>query len=212
MSKPRVLIVGAGPAGSSCALVLARTERFEVVVLDKSTYPRVKVCGSGLSPACLGHLRRLGVIDLFAGRAAHMRSLLARGPDGHEVLLNGAKGAWVVPRSDLDDGLIRAAERAGARFEQGTKVIELLRGDDGEVRGVKTERAEIEADIVVCANGSPSRFSADRTEAYGIRTIMGWWRGSSLPADQGLMIWDRRLDGYYAWAFPEPDGIANFGI
>jgi flavin-dependent dehydrogenase len=41
---------------------------------------------------------------------------------------------------------------------------------------------------------------------------MGWWRGATLPAGTGIMSWDRRLHGYYAWAFPEPDGIVNVGI
>lgn len=212
MGKPRVVVVGAGPAGGSFALALSQRGAFEVVVLDKSSYPRTKVCGSGLSPMCLGHLRRLGILDLFSDRAVSMSKMLARGPGGQEVFLSGAKGAWVVPRVELDNGIVRAAERAGARFQQETKVVDLLRGANGEVRGVKTGDAEIEADLVVCANGSPSRFSQDTSSPYSIRTIMGWWKGSTLPEGQGIMSWDRRLDGYYAWAFPEPDGIANFGI
>jgi len=170
------------------------------------------VCGSGLSPMCLAHLRRLGIQQLFSDRAVHMPKLLARGPGGQEVFLSGAKGAWVVPRVEFDNGIVRAAERAGATFRPETKVVELLRGPSGEVRGVKTSGDEIEADLVVCANGSPSRFSQDTSSAYSIRTIMGWWKGSTLPPGQGIMAWDRRLDGYYAWAFPEPDGVANFGI
>ena len=48
--RPKILVIGAGPSGGSCALALARSRRFEVQLLDKSQYPRVKVCGSGLSP------------------------------------------------------------------------------------------------------------------------------------------------------------------
>lgn len=212
MRRPRVIIVGAGPAGSACALTLAGRGNVDVLVLDKSSYPRVKVCGSGLSPSCLIHLRRLGLYDRFARRAVHMTKLLARGPSGHEVFLRGGKGAWIVPRVELDHGIIGAAERAGARFVEETKVVGLLRGPDGEVRGVDTGGAQLEADLVVCATGSPSRLSSDPSAPCSIRTIMGWWRGTSLPADQGIMAWDRRLDGYYAWAFPEPDGVANVGI
>lgn len=184
----------------------------DVLVLDKSSYPRVKVCGSGLSPMCLTHLRRLGIDGLFSRRAVRMNKMLARGPAGQEVFLSGNRGAWVVPRVELDQGVIRAAERAGARLREDTKVIELLRDASGEVRGVRTADEEIEADLVVLANGSPSRFSRDESESYGIRTIMGWWKGTSLPEGQAIMSWDRRLDGYYAWAFPEPDGVANIGI
>jgi flavin-dependent dehydrogenase len=42
---------------------------------------------------------------------------------------------------------------------------------------------------------------------------MGWWKGVVLEQpDVGVMIWDRRLDGYYAWAFPEPGGVTNIGL
>ncbi|HET6584791.1 MAG TPA: NAD(P)/FAD-dependent oxidoreductase, partial [Nannocystaceae bacterium] len=165
---------------------------------------------SGLSPHCLHLLERLHIKDRFAKNAVHMPKLLARGPDGLEVFLNGQKGAWVVPRVDFDHGIVRAATEHGVKFQDDTKVVELLR--NGEVRGVKTNQGDIEADFVVCANGSPSRFSRETREPYAIRTIMGWWKGSALPSDQGIMAWDRRLDGYYAWAFPEPDGVANYGI
>lgn len=212
MPRPKVVIVGAGPAGGSCALALAQRNNVDVVVLDKSSYPRVKVCGSGLSPSCLTNLKRLGIEGLYSDRAVRMNKMLARGPAGQEVFLSGNRGAWVVPRVEFDNGIITTAERAGVRFQQDTKVVDLLRDSAGEVRGVKTADEEIEADLVVCANGSPSRFSRDESDTYGIRTIMGWWKGTTLPTDQAIMSWDRRLDGYYAWAFPEPDGVVNIGI
>jgi menaquinone-9 beta-reductase len=212
MKKPKIVIIGAGPAGGACALAIAKQGHAEVVVLDKSTYPRVKVCGSGLSPHALHMLDQLELRELFANTHVHMPRLLARGPEGQEVRLNGRHGAWVVPRIDLDHGIVAAAVRHGATFEQDTKVTALERDASGEVRGVVTQHGTIEADLVVCANGSPSRFSTDESPAKGIRTIMGWWSGTGLRDDEGVMIWDRRLAGYYAWAFPEPKGVVNIGL
>jgi flavin-dependent dehydrogenase len=207
-----VLIVGAGPAGSTCALALRKRDVAEVVVLDKSTYPRVKVCGSGLSPLALGILDQLEMRERFRPRHAVLAALRAKGPDGHVVQLAAGEGAWVVPRSDFDHGLVSEAERLGARFEQDTKVTSLLRDDRGAVRGVQTNRGEFEADVVVCADGAPSRFSPDSTPKTTIRTLMGWWKGAQIANDVCVLIWDRRLDGYYAWAFPEPDGVTNIGL
>jgi flavin-dependent dehydrogenase len=212
MTKPKIVIIGAGPAGGACALALAKAGTAEVVVLDKSTYPRVKVCGSGLSPHSLEMLERLELRDRFASTRVHMPRLLARGPDGQEVRLDGRGGAWVVPRIELDATVIGEAVRHGAKFQEGTKVTELLRDPAGEVCGVLTEHGSIDADLVVCANGSPSRFSTDESPTTGIRTLMGWWSGTSLRSDEGVMIWDRRLAGYYAWAFPEPHGVVNIGL
>lgn len=212
MKKPKVVIIGAGPAGGACALVLAKRGCAEVMVLDKSTYPRVKVCGSGLSPHGLQQLELLGLRERLASRHVHMPRLLARGPEGHEVRLDGRAGAWVVPRKELDAAIIAEAVRHGAGFQEGAKVTELLRDEAGEVRGVLTQHGPIDADLVVCANGSPSRFSTDDSPRMGIRTIMGWWSDTGLRNDEGVMIWDRRLSGYYAWAFPEPDGVVNIGL
>ena len=68
MPKPKIVIVGAGPAGSACALAVARRGDAEVVLLDKSSYPRVKVCGSGLSPLSLAVLDHLEIREQI-GRA-----------------------------------------------------------------------------------------------------------------------------------------------
>jgi len=211
MRAQKILIVGAGPGGSACALALARSTRSEVVLLDKSSYPRRKVCGSGLSPTGLKVLDGLGLLDQLAPNHVHMRKLHCVGPDGADLVLNGAKGAWVVPRVDLDHTIVQAAVAEGVDFREEVKATDVLRDASGNVRGVKTQAGELEADFVIFANGSPSRFETDTAPRYGIRTIMGWWK-ARLPDDGGRMVWDRRLDGYYAWAFPEPCGVTNIGL
>jgi menaquinone-9 beta-reductase len=213
MRKPKVVVIGAGPAGGACALELARSGRVEVVLVDKTTYPRVKVCGSGLSPHALTIIDRLELRTRLEPHHVRMAGLNARGPDGGQVHLRGAKGAWVVPRVELDATIANEAVLRGATFFEGRKVTSLLRDQAGEVRGIVTSEGEIESDLVVCANGSPSRFEREDSPRDGIRTIMGWWSNVRLnPADEGVMIWDRRLDGYYAWAFPEPKGVVNIGL
>ena len=205
--------MGAGPAGGACALALARAGRAEVVLLDKSRYPRIKVCGSGLSPHALGVLDHLEIEDRFEPIRLHMAGMTAVGPGGRTVHLRGAKGAWVVPRVELDQGIVQAAIEHGATFHEGTRVTRLIRDAAGDVRGVETSSGTFEADLVVCGNGSPSNFEHQKNGRYGIRTIMGWWEGVQLPRpDEGIMIWDRRLDGYYAWAFPEPHDRVNIGL
>ncbi|MCA9649411.1 MAG: NAD(P)/FAD-dependent oxidoreductase [Myxococcales bacterium] len=212
MRRSKIIIIGAGPAGGACALTLAR-DGAEVLVLDKSSYPRTKVCGSGLSPHALAMLDTLGLRETIAPLHIPMCGVMARGPGGTKVHLRGAKGAWVVPRVELDSTIIGEAVRHGATFQQETKVTTLVRDGAGQVRGVETSAGTLEADLVICANGSPSRFETDQSPRYGIRTIMGWWKGARLrAADEGEFIWDDRLDGYYAWLFPEPHGIVNIGL
>lgn len=211
MRKPKVIVVGAGPAGGACALALSKGRTADVVLLDRSKYPRVKVCGSGLSPFAVNVLRDLDMLARYEKIAINMTGMIAIGPGGGRVHMKGTKGAWIVPRIDFDSGLVQAAVAEGADFRDQVKVTALVRGPDGQVRAVKTSHGEMEADLVICANGSPSRFSGDGSPTHGIRTIMGWWK-ASLPGNDGMMIWDRRLDGYYAWAFPEPAGVVNIGL
>jgi geranylgeranyl reductase family protein len=212
MRKPKVIVVGAGPSGGAFSLSLARTGAFEVLVLDKSHYPRVKVCGSGLSPHALDVLDRLGMRSRFAPQHGVIDTLLVRGPSGGEQRLQAGIEAWVVPRVELDHGIVRAAVEHGAELRERVKVLELLRDPAGEVRGVKTDSGEFEADLVVCADGSPSRFSRDEQPKTTIRTIMGWWRGTPWSGRTAHMFWDRRLAGYYAWMFPEPGDVVNIGL
>ena len=60
-----VVIVGAGPAGSSAGIRLANAGR-KVLLIDKAKFPRDKLCGEFVSPECLDHFEELGVSeDLF---------------------------------------------------------------------------------------------------------------------------------------------------
>jgi len=158
-------------------------------------------------------LEHLGLLETVTPLHVDLAGVTCRGPGGTEVHLRGAKGAWVVPRVEFDNVIISEAVRRGATFQEETKVTTLLRDPSGRVRGVQTGAGELEADLVICANGSPSRFETDPAPRYGIRTIMGWWKGASLPVhDEGAFVWDERLDGYYLWLFPEPHGIVNVGL
>ena len=92
MRRPRVVIIGAGPSGASAALALRQLGAADVLVLDKSVYPRVKVCGSGLSPLALAVLDQLRLRDRFRARHAVIAGLWARGPDGGEVRFSAKSG------------------------------------------------------------------------------------------------------------------------
>ncbi len=68
--KSKIVIAGAGPAGTSLAIRLAQKD-FEVTLIERETFPRHKLCGEFISPECLAHFEDLGVLDnmLSAGGA-----------------------------------------------------------------------------------------------------------------------------------------------
>lgn len=208
----RIAVIGAGPAGATAALALAKDRRNEVVLLDRDPFPRMKTCGSALSPRCLTLTRKLGVDQALAPRAYGIRGLHFTGPGGRRATLAGNEGAWVVARSEFDAELAFSAERSGARFVQGFKASRLLRDGSGRVRGVSDGKQEVEADLTLVADGAHSRFSLDERPRKQIATIMAWYHG--VPFTEGLMeMWfDRRVAPWYGWLFPETRERVNIGI
>lgn len=149
------VVVGAGPAGSATAARLAG-RGWRVLLLDRAEFPRRKPCGECVNPAGVAALSRLGVLDrvLELGpaplggwriHAGDERSFLGRFPPGVRGL--------AVPRDRLDALLLDHARAAGAVVRTGVRVTHLLRGGGGAVRGVLTEGGEIEARVVVGADG-----------------------------------------------------------
>ncbi|HSB21484.1 MAG TPA: FAD-dependent monooxygenase, partial [Burkholderiaceae bacterium] len=108
-----VLVVGAGPAGSACAQLLARAGMHTVLV-DAQAFPRDKVCGDGLIPDAHAALQRLGVHDEVMAHAQRVRHVACVGPRGGRIDVPGRLA--VLPRRQLDDIVCRAAQRAGAEF------------------------------------------------------------------------------------------------
>src|SRR5436190_16842507 len=84
MTQPDVLVVGAGPAGSIAALVLARAG-VRVRLIDRARFPRDKLCGDTVNPGTLSMLDRLGIARPLRQRAMAITGMHITGPDGARV-------------------------------------------------------------------------------------------------------------------------------
>ena len=162
-SDPEVLVVGAGPAGSTTAYWLARSGH-RVMLIDRSEFPRDKACSEYLGPGAADLLARIGLLDelrrcsnpltgttVVAARGSRLTGLFALA----SAQRPGAVGLSITRRV-LDAALLRKAMEAGARFlsrctvedlliENGTVLGAVVREGDGSHRTIRA-RLTIGAD------------------------------------------------------------------
>jgi menaquinone-9 beta-reductase len=212
-----VIVVGAGPAGSTAALVLARAG-VRVRIIDRAQFPRDKLCGDTLNPGALSITDRLGVRLPIVERALPISGMTVSGPGGAQVSADyphGLRGA-AIARRDLDQILLNAAIAAGARFEPGIAARgPILADDSGAVTGVRGSRNgksfSLSAGVVIGAEGRHAGLAAVLGLSRFVRSPKRWAFGAYFTDVDGLTSRGEmhvRSDGYIGVA-PLPGGIAN---
>ena len=164
-----VVVVGAGPAGSAAAILLAE-RGWSVTLLDKAAFPRPKICGEYLSPEAARVMDRLGVLKAVdAAGAQPLSGMRIIAPDG--TVLDGTyptSGPWrgyrdhalAIRREVFDRILLERARALPVDVRERHRVTGLL-VEGGLVRGVKAESAdgapvELRSRLVVGADGRAS--------------------------------------------------------
>jgi menaquinone-9 beta-reductase len=229
-----VIVVGAGPAGSATAFYLA-TAGLDVLVLEKSHFPREKVCGDGLAPRAVKALTGMGVPLGQSDGWVRSKGLRIIGGGGRIELnwpeLSSFPGYSLTrSRLDFDQLLARHAEKAGARVLEGVNVTGPLRDDrTGRVIGVTAQQTEngeklernARARVVVAADGNSSRLSValglrkrdDRPLGVAVRSYYTSPRHDDDYLEAWLDLWDgEKLLPGYGWIFGMGDGTSNVGL
>ena len=226
MAAPQILVVGSGPSGASAGYWLAR-RGFEVVVVEKKTYPREKTCGDGLTPRAVKQLLDMG-FDFERDDLHKVHGLRSYAGDLKIELAwpqHTIYPSWgaTLRRADLDMQVAMLAEKQGAIVRQGTEATPVV--ESGELVAVDLssvgEVERVTPDIVVIADGSLSRFgrrlgSARRKDyPYGLG-VRGYFASPNSTDDfieSQLNILDRegRAMPGYGWVFPLGDGSVNVG-
>lgn len=211
MAEPwDVVVVGAGPAGSSAALaVLQQDPKARVALVDAADFPRDKTCGDGLAPQAVTLLEMLGVTGVTAGYQPIDR-LRLRTPLGADVVCVPPQAAHVIPRAVLDDRIRMAALDAGA-VPLRRRVREVTeRGDRVELGDGLAGRVVIAADGANSAVRRALGIPANPPEHLAI-AVRGY---ATAPDGVPEQLIHTVAEGWpaYAWSFPIGDGTANVGF
>jgi len=146
-----LIVVGAGPAGSACAITAARAGA-KVLLLEKDRFPRHKVCGEFVSSESLGLLRGL------LGEKNLSSHILVSGArffvDNKCLRFPVSPAAQSIPRYELDAALFETAQRAGATTREGVTVHNVQREKTFQIA---TSENSFTAKAVVNATGRWSK-------------------------------------------------------
>nr|WP_236683197.1 geranylgeranyl reductase family protein [Demequina sediminicola] len=233
-----VIVVGAGPGGSAVAYYLAR-EGFNVIALEKSRFPREKVCGDGLTPKAVKELQLLNLpTPREDGWIPNWGLRMVGG--GHRLEFpwheqeSFPNYGLSLTRSSFDHTLAEHARSAGADIREGWFVTGSVRDDlTGRVIGVTAKATDekgrkvgdevtYSAPLVIAADGVSARIALglgmermdNRPMGVAVRTYFETPRHDEEWMEGHLTIRDSEshlLPGY-GWIFPLGDGTANIGL
>ena len=216
-----IAIIGGGPGGSSAAISAARAG-LRVVLFEKASYGRDKVCGDGLTPRAIGALNDLNIDHSAAHRIDGLRMIA--GKKQRELLWpatdsfphNGA----VWPRQKFDNYLLDIAIESGTDVRFNSEALPVI--EDGVVVGVEVNGEVLRSSLVVLATGAQGAAAKmlgavrdpDETFGLAIRAYAPTPRHAERHLEACLSL--RYEHGTpvpgYGWMFPAGDGTVNIGV
>jgi digeranylgeranylglycerophospholipid reductase len=220
--KYDAVIVGSGPAGSVTARFAAEAGA-KVLIIERRAEVGVPVlCGEGISQK-VDHFK---VLEGKRWIATKMEGARIFSPNGTKITLSaeyaGNETGYVVYRDIFDQELARGAVQKGAEIMLNTCAINLLK-KDGKIKGITArhfdETIEIEADVVVGADGVESRIGKwagiqTSLKPYDLETCVQYTL-TNIEWDSpycDFFIGKQVAPGGYVWVFPKGNNIANVGI
>ena len=220
-----VIIAGAGPAGAAAACRLARSGA-SVILLDRMTFPRDKVCGDFVGPSALVELDSLGISRMDGYARTNIAHRAALYIDGEELIsrpfpeIEGMPShGRVIPRLALDNFIVDAARSAGALVMEGYSLAGFKAGRDAVAVEVASSngRLALRGRLLIGADGSSStvarlmRGSAPPRRDRFIAS-RAYFDNVEGPDDQLDLYFDRSCYPGFYWLFPTGNGEANVGL
>lgn len=231
MQQSDICIVGAGPAGVSMALFLAK-QKIPCTLIDKSIFPRDKICGDALSGKVAWVLRKLDpAIETDIRKQSFQlpswgihfygtqnNCLKVPFKQNYDTTKDKAPG-FVIARKDFDHYLYQKAVASNyINRVEGVKITKTKRVADGIIIGNQKQDFQLKTKLLVVANGAYSTIAKDllglkiedKSNSLGLRTYYKGVEGLNVEGYIELHFLKEFLPGYF-WIFPMANGMANVG-
>ncbi len=220
MTDYDIVVIGAGPAGSSAAMNAAKLGLKVLMVEKRAEIGAPKRCGEGLSRTSL---QRMGLQadQVWVRRVILGASVYA--PNGKKITIDykGPEG-WVIERKVFDKWLAQKAVEAGAKVLAKTDAVSLVK-KSGKVCGVSLESSDrrwcVEARVIMAADGVESKMAREAGMdttlkladiASGVQFEMA---GVDIDPDRIELYFGNQIaPAGYVWIFPKGKNEANVGI
>lgn len=220
-------IIGAGPAGATCANALLLGGAASAVLIDKARFPRDKVCGDGIGPGVIAILEALDLQEILSGNHRVTQMAMTSPLGGHMALdatqiHRRSPLGYVIPRITFDHALLTAALGRGCADMTGWSLENAARVDERWqltlAHGSTSEPRVITAAVLIGADGATSRvrrilgqrFNRDQHISIAIRILAT--ANPPLPAHQQLDVVKGIPTPGYGWLFSTGQGLLNIGV
>ncbi|MBX0290840.1 NAD(P)/FAD-dependent oxidoreductase [Hymenobacter sp. HSC-4F20] len=218
-----VLIVGAGPAGTACALGLAGSG-LRVALLDKARFPRDKVCGDAIPGPTLKALARLNpayateLRTLTQDHRTDVRTSRLVSPAGAELSVEWQAPAFNSPRRHFDEALLTLVRRHTTTVVLEQSPVKTVRVTAQGAVVQLSDLTELRARLVIGCDGANSVVARSLlpqplNRARHCAAVRAYYRGvQDTPATTSDFLFLRRYRAGYCWVFPVGGGLYNVGF
>jgi menaquinone-9 beta-reductase len=221
------LVVGGGPAGATAAYYLAKAGK-NVILLDRQSFPRDKVCGDFVSQIAIRELQELAISQLPEFENSNVIKTAAVFVDGEKLvtadmpsLAGLTQPGRIIPRKKLDNWILDATKKAGATVLENFLVTSFT-VENNQVRVLAQNKIDgashiFQAKLLIGADGSNSVIANILhgyvpPKANRIIGMRGYFEGVQGPVDRADMHFSSKSFPGYCWLFPTEKGEANVGL
>ena len=207
MDQVKVLIAGAGPAGTTCGLLL-RKQGIDCIVVDRAVFPRDKICGGGLAPRSYQLLGSLLPKFRYDYNSVNRLKLLMEGKEIYDMRMD--KELRIVKRHQFDAQLLKEYQQNGGTFVN--EALTAIEERDGKVVVTLKSGRQVACDYLVGADGANSRVRKylNPQSDHGLLCMEQY--GPKSPGNAIVINVSNHYDQGYYYSFPnESYDVQGFG-